>query len=51
MLSNRENCEINIQQIIDIYTKLYEATGAKIQEEKVKFYAWRYKTNRRRMNY
>ena len=30
IFSNGEDCEMNIQQIIDIYTKLYEATGVKI---------------------
>ena len=31
-----------IKEIIDLYVRLYEATGAKIQKEKVKFYCWKY---------
>ena len=41
--SNGKYCIKQIQKIIDMYVRLYEATGAKVQEEKVKFYCWRYK--------
>jgi len=41
--ANRKDCAVKIKEIIDLYVQLYEATGAKIQEEKVKFYCWRYK--------
>lgn len=41
--SNGKNCIEKIIEIIELYVMLYEATGAKIQEEKVKFYCWRYK--------
>ena len=40
--SNRKDCIKQIQMIIDMYVKLYEATEAKVQEEKVKFYCWHY---------
>ena len=40
--SNGENYEAMIQAIIDMYVKMYEATGARIQEEKVQFYCWQY---------
>ena len=40
--SNGNQCESLIQEIINKYVNLYEATGAKIQEEKVKFYCWKY---------
>ena len=39
---NEENFKKKIIEIIDLYVRLYEATGAKIQEEKVKFYWWKY---------
>ena len=35
---NGKTCIDKIQAIIDLYVQLYEATGVKIQEEKVKFY-------------
>ena len=41
--SNSQVCIAKIQEIIDMYVKLYEATSAKIQEEKVKFYCWQYR--------
>ena len=41
--SNGKNCIKKIIEIIELYVMLYEATGAKIQEEKVKFYCWRYR--------
>ena len=40
MYSNGELSAKNIQMIMDIYTRLYEATGGKIQEEKIIFYSW-----------
>ena len=36
--SNGKHCIQKIQEIIELYVRLYEATGAKIQEEKVNFY-------------
>ena len=41
--SNRKDCITKIQEIIALYVKLYEATGARIQEEKVMFYCWYYR--------
>ena len=36
--SNGNQCESSIQEIINKYVNLCEATRAKIQEEKVKYY-------------
>jgi len=41
--ANGKDCVAKIKEIINLYVRLYKATGAKIQEEKVKFYCWRYK--------
>ena len=40
MYLNGELSVENIQMIMDIYTRLYEATGGKLQEEKIMFYSW-----------
>ena len=40
--SNGKDCVERIKIIINLYAKLYEATGAQVQEEKVKFYCWRH---------
>ena len=40
---NGVNCIERIQEIINLYVRLYEAIGAKIQEEKAMFYCWRYR--------
>ena len=32
-----------MQKLMDTCTKLYEATGGKVQQEKVQFYCWRWK--------
>jgi len=39
---NGRNYEIKMQLIIDLYTKLYEATGGKIQQMKIMFYCWKW---------
>jgi len=31
-----------MQLIMDLYTKLYEATGGKIQQTKIMFYCWKW---------
>ena len=38
-----------MQEIMNLYTKLYEATGGKIQQAKIFFYCWRwvYKNGRK----
>jgi len=41
--SNGKDCITKIQEIIALYIKLYEVTGARIQEEKVIFYCWCYR--------
>ena len=33
--------EEKMQLIMDLYTKLYEATGGKIQQTKIMFYYWK----------
>ena len=40
--ANGLDCAQLMQEIIDKHVKLCEATGAKIQEEKVKFYCWKH---------
>ena len=40
---NGESVQNKIQQIIDWYATLYEATGRKIEEQKSYFYAWQWK--------
>ena len=40
--SNGKWCVEKIQAIIDLHMRLCEAIGAKMQEEKVKFYCWCY---------
>ena len=39
--ANREKFIEKIKEIIDLCVRLHEATEAKTQEEKVKFYCWR----------
>ena len=41
--SNGKDCITKIQEIIALYVKLYEATGVRIQEEKIMFYCWCYR--------
>ena len=40
--TNGLNYEIKMQLIMDIYTKLYEVTGGKIQQNKIMFYYWKW---------
>ena len=37
-----ENCEQKMQEIISYYMKMYEATGGKVQKEKVSMYCWKW---------
>ena len=38
--TNGQDYEEKMQLIMDLYTKLYEATGGKIQQDKINFYCW-----------
>ena len=40
--TNGRNYEMKMQLIMDLYTKLYEATGGKIQQTKIMFYCWQW---------
>ena len=40
--TNGRNYKIKMQLIMDLYTKLYEATGGKIQQMKIMFYCWKW---------
>ena len=40
--TNGIDFELKMQLIIEIYTRLYEATGGKIQQEKIMFYCWKW---------
>ena len=40
--TNGPEYELKMQMIMDIYTKLYEATGGKIQQTKIMFYCWKW---------
>ena len=40
--TNGLNFELKMQMIIDLYTKLYEVTGGKIQQTKIMFYCWKW---------
>ena len=41
--ANGSKCIEIMQEILEMHIRLYEATGAKIQDEKVRFYCWRYR--------
>ena len=36
-----ENSEMKMQEIISYYMKMYEATGGKVQKEKVTMHCWK----------
>ena len=36
-----DDCEIKMQKIVSYYLKMYEATGDKVQKEKVYVYSWK----------
>ena len=38
--TNGPNYELKMQIIMDLYTKLYEATRVKMQQSKIMFYCW-----------
>ena len=40
--TNGIDFELKMQLIMEIYTQLYEATGGKIQQEKIMFYCWKW---------
>ena len=40
--TNGRNYEMKMQLIMDLYTKLYEATDGKIQQTKIMFYCWQW---------
>ena len=40
MITDREKVRKQIQQIINIYDKLYGTTGGYIEEKKSTYYAW-----------
>jgi len=40
--TNGHDFERKMQMIMDLYTKLYEATGGKIQQTKILFYCWQW---------
>jgi hypothetical protein len=40
--TNGVDFELKMQLIMEIYTRLYEATGGKIQQEKIMFYCWKW---------
>ena len=33
---------VKMQEVMNLYTGLYEATGGKIQQTKIMFYCWRW---------
>ena len=41
--TNDKDFNRKTQTLMDIYTHLYEATGGKIQESKIKYYCWKWK--------
>ena len=40
--SSREHFREIMQVIIDLYTRLYEAMGRKIQQQKIMYYCWKW---------
>ena len=40
--TNGENLTTKMQRLMDLYTRLYEATRGKIQQEKINFYCWKW---------
>ena len=38
-------CERKMQEIVNYYANLYEATGGKVQKEKVMMYSWKWKND------
>ena len=40
--TNDRNFNEKMQLIMDMYTRLYEATGGKIQENKILYYCWKW---------
>ena len=40
--STGRNAKSQMQQIMDVYTHLYEATGGKLQKEKIFSYSWKW---------
>ena len=44
-----DDCETKMQKIVSCYLKTYEATGGKVQKEKVYVYCWKWENNKFRM--
>ena len=42
MVSEGENAEANMQRILEIYNKLYSATGGYIEDKKCKYFSWKW---------
>ena len=40
LATDGENAEVKMQEIIDLYEILHAATGGKIEESKIKYFAW-----------
>ena len=40
--TSRDDCEIKMKKIASCYLKIYEATGGKVQKEKVYVYCWKW---------
>ena len=40
--TNDKEFKEKMQRVMDMYTKLYEETGGKIQEDKILYYCWKW---------
>ena len=44
--SNGVECELKMQNIVNDYAKIHEATGGKVQKEKVMMHGWKWKNDK-----
>jgi len=49
-MSDRNDADIKMHKILEIYTKLYQATGGVVEIEKISYFCWRWKRQKRKFS-